>query len=196
MRKFILSIVAVMVMSACEKPVEDSIQNEPQLKSAKTCVTIQSGKLKDSNGNVITTGYMATGYNYQAHIYNGEYTPGWNLVMKWNDAWLSNSDCDLDGKLDRPANYKGSGAWCTNHWTSIYTNDEGKKCAYEEFTKIVAVPLDAYIKDGMYHNADGTVIGQPIWGSFAIIESIINDPCANIHGVQYKSPDHAGLGNW
>ncbi|MCK9411499.1 MAG: hypothetical protein M0Q53_04305 [Prolixibacteraceae bacterium] len=48
----------------------------------------------------------------------------------------------------------------------------------------------------MYYNADGTVIGQEIWGSFAIVESIVNDPCANMHGVQYKSPDHAGLGNW
>jgi hypothetical protein len=35
------------------------------------------------------------------------------LAMKWNDAWISNRDCDNDGKLDRHfgfATYIGSGA--------------------------------------------------------------------------------------
>ncbi|MCL6101407.1 MAG: hypothetical protein M1292_02795 [Bacteroidetes bacterium] len=105
-------------------------------------------------------------------------------------------DCNLDGKLDRPANYRGSGAWCTNHWTNTYVNDNGQQCHYDEFVKIVAVPLNAVVKDGIFYNADGTEIGQSIWGNFAIIEDIVNDPCANVKGVQYKSPDHSGLGNW
>ncbi len=36
------------------------------------------------------------------------------VSMKWNDAWLSNMDCDKDGKLDRHfgfPSYIGSGAW-------------------------------------------------------------------------------------
>jgi len=36
------------------------------------------------------------------------------LMMKWNDAWLSNMDRDGDGKLDRYygfESYIGSGAW-------------------------------------------------------------------------------------
>ena len=40
------------------------------------------------------------------------------LVMKWNDAWLSNMDRDDDGMLDRHygfSSYIGSGAWETNH---------------------------------------------------------------------------------
>ena len=30
------------------------------------------------------------------------------LLMKWNDAWLSNKDCDGDGKLDRHYGYPSS----------------------------------------------------------------------------------------
>lgn len=140
---------------------------------------------------------MANGYNYQAHIYNGEYYPGWFLVMKWNDAWLSNKDCDHEGLLDRPANYIGSGAWCTNHWTSTYTLDDGTVCEYDEFIKIIAVPEDATLGgDGYWYNAEGVQIGENIWDAFAIIQVVVNDPCSGIEGVQYLSPDHAGLGNW
>lgn len=45
------------------------------------------------------------------------------LQMKWNDAWLSNVDCNTDGQLDRHYgfdSYKGSGAWLTNHATGTY----------------------------------------------------------------------------
>ncbi|MEN8123664.1 MAG: hypothetical protein ABFR32_00935, partial [Bacteroidota bacterium] len=66
----------------------------------------------------------------------------------------------------------------------------------DEFIKIIAVPEDATLTDGHWFNADGTVIGPVIWGSFAIIQEVINDPCAGIEGIQYKSPDHPGLGNW
>lgn len=40
------------------------------------------------------------------------------LSMKWNDAWIANTDCDEDGKLDRHydfGSYSGSEAWLTNH---------------------------------------------------------------------------------
>lgn len=97
---------------------------------ATTCATIQGGTLTDVNGNPISLGYDQWGYNYQAHMFNGLYdnynrpnpvaTSGDSLMMKWNDAWLSNQDCDKDGKLDRPANYIGSGAWLTNHANGTY----------------------------------------------------------------------------
>ena len=64
-----------------------------------------------------------------------------NLIMKWNDAWLSNMDQDDDGALDRYygfESYIGSGAWLTNHMTGV--NDDGTHWTY--FTKIVAVPDD------------------------------------------------------
>jgi hypothetical protein len=43
--------------------------------------------------------------------------------MKWNDAWLSNQDCDGDGLLDRHygfPSYIDSGAWETNHMLDTY----------------------------------------------------------------------------
>jgi hypothetical protein len=120
------------------------------------------------------------------------------LSMQWNDAWLANSDCDGDGVLDRYygfPSYIGSGAWLTNHMWETY-EDGGKTCSYNYFVKIVAVPSDAYVVSGIWYAADGTEIGSVIWGSFAIIQQVENDPCAGLHGSQYVSPDHAGFGNW
>jgi hypothetical protein len=47
-------------------------------------------------------------------------------MMKWNDAWLSNKDCDKNGKLDRHygfSSYIGSGAWLTNHASGVYPSE-------------------------------------------------------------------------
>lgn len=122
------------------------------------------------------------------------------LLMKWNDAWLANVDCeDEDLKLDRHygfESYIGSGAWETNHQKGEYTDDDGNTCKWEYFVKIVAAPDDAEVSDGVWYAEDGTEIGPAIWGSFAIIQQVENDPCADIHGLQYVSPDHAGFGGW
>lgn len=200
---FLIFLVAAFAAACSDVPVQDEILNDDvMLKKGKKseCTTIQSGELYDSGGNVIMPGFTDYGYNYQAHIYNGDYLgDGWNLVMKWNDAWLSNMDCNGDGELDRHLgfdSYVGSGAWLTNHWTGTYVNDEGEECEYDEFIKIVAVPEDATLTDGYWYNADGTEIGESIWGQFAIIQYIVNDPCEGVEGVQYKSPDHPGLGGW
>lgn len=78
------------------------------------------------------------------------------LQMKWNDAWLSNMDCGVDGEaesepdglLDRYYGYPfyiGSGAWLTNHMAG--TNDDGTEWDY--FTKIIAVPADATLDGGI-----------------------------------------------
>ncbi len=207
MKKFIyligLVLVLAIVNTACEKN-QDSINQQEVEQSFKAkpggCTTIQSGNLVDSQGNTIETGYNDFGYNYQAHIYNGDYgEPDWHLVMKWNDSWLSNKDCDGDGLLDRHlglSSYIGSGAWLTNHWTTTYYDEDGNPCSYSEFIKIIAVPTDATSINGVWYNADGVEIGPSIWGEFAIIQEIINDPCEGTNGVSYKSPDHPGLGNW
>ena len=52
------------------------------------------------------------------------------LMMKWNDAWLSNKDCDGDGALDRHYghdSYIGSGAWLTNHQSGSYIGDDNNE---------------------------------------------------------------------
>lgn len=121
-----------------------------------------------------------------------------DLLMKWNDAWLANTDCDGDDKLDRhhgSPSYIGSGAWETNHMWGSYEVD-GRTCNWDYFVKIIAVPADAANVGGIWYAADGTEIGPDIWGAFAEIQWVENDPCAGIHGVQYVSPDHAGFGGW
>jgi hypothetical protein len=174
------------------------------------CTTIQSGELLGSDGSLITVGYNSWGYNYQAHLFNGMYCDAYHdaawcqpykdveLNMKWNDAWLSNADCDGDGLLDRHfgfSSYIGSGAWETNHQKGSYELD-GRTCHWEYFVKIIAAPADAYTEAGVWYAADGTEIGPDIWGEFAIIQQVENDPCGGIHGLQYLSPDHAGFGGW
>ena len=189
-------------------------------KPAKTaqCATIQGGLLHTTDGELINTGYSEWGYNYQGHMFNGMYCdyhpvyrPGganyeWCqenygnniLMMKWNDAWLSNKDCNNDGLLDRHLGYDsyiGSGAWLTNHERGIYEEND-KSCSWNYFVKIVAAPSDAYKADNMWYMADDTELGEVIWGSFAIIQSIYNDTCAGEHGVEYLSPAGPGFGKF
>jgi hypothetical protein len=170
------------------------------------CMTIQSGTLKDANGFTITMGYDQWGYNYQAMMFNGYFdnysrppvptTSGDTLIMKWNDGWLSNQDCDFDGKLDRHfgyPTYRGSGAWLTNHQSGSY-EDNGKVYHWTYFVKIVAAPLDAVLSGGAWHSADGVEIGPAIWGDFAVIQELYNDSGTGDHGVLYKSPAGPGFG--
>jgi len=304
----VLIIILGLIVSGCIPVVPPTEQNESNDKAKPTCTTIQSGNLVDSTGNAITTGYDEWGYNYQALMFNGRYcdsdrvTGGdycdVNLIMKWNDAWLSNKSCDGDNLLDRHygfSSYIGSGAWCTNHqsgtywsligdwvlefylegsayayihdmtitddlftgtgaypsggpytitWTvsgGIVGNDvdmtisynsisywshligtiddygtmsgtwedsDGQvgtwesttgaaiSCDWNYFVKIVAAPSDATTSGGIWYAADGTEIGPVIWGSFATIQEVYNDPCAGDEGILYKSPAGPGLGKW
>lgn len=181
-----------------------------QVAAQDNCTTIQDGLIA-SDDSAIETGFDMWGYNYQAHLFSGGYCDAYrdadwcesyaedDLMMKWNEAWLSNKDCDGDGKLDRHYGYDsyiGSGAWLTNHMKGEYLDANGKKCKWSYFVKIVAAPADAYSDNGDWYNAAGVKIGPDIWGEFAIIQQVENDPCAGVHGMQYVSPDHAGLGGW
>jgi hypothetical protein len=224
----VFAVLAILLLTTsialADKPTGfDAQGNETKWADAKNdagevCTKIQSGLLYGSDGSLLTTGYNEWGYNYQAHMFNGMYCdyhpyyrPGGagheacianygdvKLVMKWNDAWLSNVDCDGDGLLDRHYghdSYISSGAWTTNHMLGSYDLDTAT-CNWDYFVKIVAAPADAYTEDGFWYNADGVEIGEVIWGAFAVIQQVENDACAGIEGVQYLSPDHPGLGNW
>jgi len=196
-----------------DQPIDQSTSSTKILKGGrvKGCTSIQSGELLASDGSTIETGFDQWGYNYQAHLFNGMYCDAYRdavwcqpwkdvvLTMKWNDAWLSNMDCDGDGLLDRHYGYDtyiGSGAWITNHQSGTYLDESGKTCRWNYFVKIVAVPADATLENGIWYNLDGIEIGPVIWNEFAIIQQVENDPCAGIHGLQFISPDHAGLGGW
>jgi len=184
---FVFFTIAVLVMLAVTSTV------------FAQCTTIQDGTLLTSDGRTIVTGYDEWGYNYQAHIFNGKYCDayrdaswcqGWaddDLEMKWNDAWLSNKDCDGDNLLDRHYgfdSYIGSGAWLTNHQKGVYLDANGKKQRWSYFVKILAIP------------ADGTEIGPVIWGEFAIIQEVYNDTGTGEHGILYLSPYGAGFGRF
>ena len=163
------------------------------------CTTIQSGNLHTSTGELIVPGYDEFGYNYQAHMFNGRYCDydrviggeycDVNLIMKWNDAWLSNKDCDGNGLLDRHFgfdSYIGSGAWCTNHQSGGKGKDH-----WTYFVKIVAVPADAVKVDDIWYDSEGTEIGPVIWGSFAVIQRVESGI-----GVYDLSPAGPGFGKY
>jgi hypothetical protein len=173
--------------------------------------TIQSGTITDAKGGPISVGYDKWGYNYQAHMFNGAYadvdrTSGGlfqevKLQMKWNDAWLANTDSDGDHKLDRHVGYPsyiGSGAWLTNHDSG--TDEYGNTWTY--FVKIVAVPTDATKIAGVWYAADGTEIGPDVWGEMAVVQQIITGSIPTEFAEydlpflgNYKSPAGTGLGN-
>lgn len=118
--------------------------------------------------------------------------------MKWNDAWLSNKDCDDDGLLDRylgNASYIGSDAWLTNHQPGLVEDLKGRLRKWTYFVKIIAAPADADLESGIWYTAGGTKIGPVIWGQFAIVEEVVNDPSDGSHGILYLSPNGPGVGS-
>ncbi len=172
--------------------------------AASSCVTIKDGIITDSKGNVLTMGYDQWGYNYQAHMFNGlssnytrpavPFTEGSEtLVMKWSDNWLANVDCNFDGKLDRGLDAKTglstgtSMGWVTNHYEGDY-EDAGESYHYTYFAKIVYVgPVIPGVEDSW--------AATRIWGVYAVIEEVNNDPHGGFHGVDKNSLAHpAGLG--
>lgn len=179
------------------------------LVAGAACNAIQGGGILDSDGNVVTVGFDQWGYNYQAELFNGGYCDAYrgaswcqayadvNLLMKWNDPWLSNMDCDGDSLLDRHfghPSYIDSGAWLTNEQSGkVDVNGKLKQWTY--FVKIVAISSGDTISGGKVYSSVGKEIGQSIWGEFAIVQEIYNDPSAGAHGILYKSPSGPGLGN-
>jgi len=171
------------------------------------CDTIQSGLIKNSLGEVITTGFDDWGYNYEAHLFNGLYCESYrnaawcqpyadvNLVMKWNEAWLGNKDCDFNHILDRHFGYNsyiGSGAWLTNH-QSGKVDVNGKMRQWTYFSKIVAMEVGDTISGGNVYRGS-TLVGQSIWNEFIVTEEVYNDPSAGAHGILYKGLN-PGLGD-
>ena len=175
------------------------------------CDNIQSGLITSSTGETLTPGYDELGYNYQAHIYNGDYCdydrePGGahcdvDLQMKWSDEWLSNLDCDdgeggePDGKLDRGLDSNTltsdgtSQGWLTNHQSGVYIDGEsGRKCNWTYFVKIV------YVGPAPTDGSSDPWAGYRIWGSYARIQAVYNDQCDGYHGVEFKPIVAPGFG--
>jgi len=176
--------------------------------SFAACAKIQSGTITAANGIPVTLGYDPWGYNYQAHIFNGLYdnysrpavpvaTGDVNLMMKWSDDWLANQDCDGDNKLDRGLNAKTgvsggiSVGWLTNHMEGDCQIAGGDSIHVTYSVKIV---YDAGA-------ACGAGSAACIWGSYAVIEEVGEDPssgvCLGLRGLNRNSLVRpAGLGFW
>ncbi|MDP2735755.1 MAG: hypothetical protein Q8P12_06125 [bacterium] len=154
------------------------------------CATIQGGTITDSAGSPLSVGFDEFGYNYQARLFVGTYDSSdrnldgtyWGasadyvddqLIMKWSDDWLSNRDCDGDGKLDRGADAGGiSQGWLTNQVNGDYDSDgDGTQDAsYTYFVKIVWVGP-----------------GGSLWGQYEIVQEVYNDPVGGVTGLQFKA---------
>lgn len=181
----------------------------PVFAAKTTCATIQGGTLTDVKGNLITTGYDKWGYNYQANMFNGWYdnngrptnlvAGGDSLMMKWNNAWLSNKDCDGDKILDRHlgfTSYVGSGAWLTNHASGTYESSTdyhwnlntsqnkldipwaGTTYSYDVTFNQEGTTLTGTLTDGYYNPAavgplSGTIDGNNVTFSFTYPEGSI-----------------------
>jgi len=221
MKKLLVLIIAsiVMLFFACGEPfraspLETTMSDNPMMTDQGTalagvknaCATIRDGTILTSTNEVVVLGYDQWGYNYQSHMFNGslgDYSrgqpdyPEWSdikLMMKWNDAWLSNMDCNSDNLLDRHLGYTtyvGSGAWLTNHQSGIDGN--GKKRTY--FVKIVAVPSSATLTGGIWYD-NGKEIGPSIWGQFAIIQEQGYGFEVDSEIPQYRSPVGPGFGKY
>ena len=118
-----------------------------------------------------------------------------HLVMKWSDTWLSNKDCNDDGKLDRgyscytekADSSACEGAWVTNHMKGGQGKDK-----WTYFSKIVAPSYDeAYKEDDVWYTDDGEEIGPVIWGAYAKVQVVESG-----EGATYISPAGPGLGKW
>jgi len=210
-----LLVIALLVLgvsnSLAGQPIgTDSQGNGNPWQYSEACVNIQSGELLTSAGDVIAIGFDEWGYNYQGRMFSGGFCDayygdaewcqrfeGIDLLMEWNDQWLSNESCDGDQLLDIHRgfdSYIGSGAWVTNQMTGEYLDEEGNTCQLSSFSKIVAVPADAALEDGIWYTAGGEEIGQDILGEFAISMVIYSDTCSGEHPVLYTSPDDVGFG--
>lgn len=132
------------------------------------------------------------------------------LEMKWNDAWLSNMDCDGDGLLDRHygyPTYRGSGAWLTNHQNGESEGEPGEFYKWSSFVKIVAAPVDAVLMTlsgpdqygNFWYTADGRQMGVQIWGEFALIfvnDNSQNNEYQNNNTMDFHSPAGPGVGKY
>jgi len=187
MKKKLFTLFVVLMILAFSATLAQAQPNS----GGPACVTIKDGTLTDSAGNLLVLGYDQFGYNYQAHMFNGTYDSSdrtldgtyWGdtgdyvddtLIMKWSDDWLSNKDCNDDGKLDRGTSGTSLG-WLTNHNEGDYDSDgNGTQDAhYTYFAKIVWVGS-----------------GGSLWGEYEIIQEIYNDPAGKYH-AKFGTP---GLG--
>jgi hypothetical protein len=161
-----------------------------QASAAPECTLIEDGTLKLSDGTPVVVGEDSWGYDYQEHTFQGDYCAGsrqlscpyqgTELAMIWNDAWLSNQDCDHDGKLDTHhgfASFRGSDAEMHGAMHGRYTDSAGQPCDYFYYYRYVAAPLNATKSNNQWYASDGTLLGSVVWTDFYVAGTSYNTVC-------------------
>jgi len=204
MKKYLIGITSGLLVLALFATTATKTVAKPN-----SCTTIKDGTLLSSTGDVLETGYDQWGYNYQAHMFNGFYdnysrpdtpvTSGDKLMMKWNDAWLANNDCDGDSLLDRHyghATYDNSGAWLTNHMSGEYEDDTYHWDVSGDW--VISVNSGAYLHDytfTMTSLEDGTFTGAggyPAGANPYIFDEIVINGQVNGDNVSFTANYYQG----
>lgn len=223
MKKVYILLALAAVLTFITTPAQT------QENSSGTCRKISDGGIT-YRGKPITSGYNKWGCNFEGHIFNGIYdnhlmpepplVVGDNLIIKWNEAWLSSKNCNPNPsvtELDRnngSRDYRGTGAWITNHATGTYL-ENGFTCKWSDFAKVVAVPKEAQLDssimspkckpslesgfDGYMWRLGGKELGCSMWSDsfdgLALIQEISSDPCGKKeHLLNYRTQSKFGLG--
>lgn len=179
---------------AISESAPESLIPEPPVPGDLGAFSLAKGKPASAGG------FDEFGYNYQANMFNGLYGNAsrpdppvieddtW-LQMKWSDEWL-NEDRERCVGTPQEGSSACEGSWLTNHQRG--TNTDGSHWNY--FVKIVFPGDSAYTTDGYWYTADSVKIGSVLWGAYARIQQVYNDPNEEAHGIQYKSPASPGFG--
>lgn len=204
--RFPILLLSLLLSGGCDPypgepgAVRHTILSSPPGETAVPCVrdgTVPYPSLHTMAGQMMAPGVDPYGYNYLEHSFTGLFANRSlamlglapveegkaTLRMLWNEAWLSNSDRDGDGRLDRHpgrSNYRGSGAWLT-----VHLEGEENGAAWVTFLKIAAVPEHAELKDGVWV-ADDVELGPSVWGCFAVIMEFSTSPAGLEFAAEFK----------
>ncbi len=161
-----------------------------------SCTALTDGGITDSSGAPVRVGWDTWGYNYFEQSFSGSFMNfrrgdkkyeayrGVELEMRWNDAWLSTTDCNGDGRLDRHAGFEtyiGSGAQLTTRKWREYDDESGRTCSWSQLTVFQAAPTGANKRQGYWY-LDGKTLGPVVWGQFYVAEEVFEDSCDNPPG--------------
>ena len=150
------------------------------------CAQISDGIIyQEDDMTPILPGVDEWGYNFEKHSFEGKYCDSYHnadwckewadedLKMRWNDAWLSNEDCDYDGNLDRPSEWVGSGAWLVMFRSGSYIDESGVLHQWSRHLRVQAIPEGAYLEEGIWYGKNGQKLGNkyfsPEWGYVLMI---------------------------
>lgn len=180
----IITVILIILLS-----VVPCFAEKPYNPGRDFCAQISDGTIyQGDNITPVLPGVDEWGYDYERHSFEGKYCDAYqdaewcqewaeeDLKMRWNDAWLSNEDCDYDHHLDYPKSYDewvGSGAWLVMFRSGSYIDVNGVPHQWSRHVKVQAIPEGAYLVDDVWYGKNGQRLGNkyfsPEWGYVLMI---------------------------